>query len=42
MYSYWEMVRARLTDGWQKWHIEVGTPPKNKNLIKVLKTVIKQ
>ena len=29
MYSSWDMVRDRRTDGWKKWHIEVGAPPKN-------------
>ena len=29
MYSSWDMVRDRQTDGWKKWHIEVGAPPKN-------------
>ena len=28
-YSSWNMVRNGQTDGWKKWHIEVGVPPKN-------------
>ena len=29
MYSCWDMVHDRQTGRWKKWHIEVGTPPKN-------------
>ena len=33
MYSSWDMVHSRWTDGWtdkwKKWHIEVGAPPNN-------------
>ena len=29
MYSSWGMVRDGKTDGRKKWHIEVGTAPKN-------------
>ena len=27
------MVRDRQTDGWKKWHTEVGAPPKNNRFI---------
>ena len=29
MYSSWDMVRDGKTDGRKKWHIKVGTTPKN-------------
>ena len=36
MYGSWVMLCDRWTDGqidgWKKWHIEVGAPPKNKHL----------
>ena len=35
MYSSWDMLRDRPTDGQtdrqKKWHIEVDAPPKNSN-----------
>ena len=34
-YSFWDMVQNGLMDRWKKWHIEVGTPPKNKVNIKL-------
>ena len=30
MYGSWDMVRDGRTDGQEKWHIELGIPPKNK------------
>ena len=29
MYGSQDIVHEARTDGWKKWHIEVGTPPKN-------------
>ena len=29
MYSSWDMVHDGKTDGRKKWHIKVGTAPKN-------------
>ena len=31
MYSSQDIVHEARTDGWKKWHIEVGTSPKNNN-----------
>ena len=28
MYGSWDIVHDRQTDGWKKWHIEVGAQPK--------------
>ena len=33
MYGSWDMVCNRQMDGQKKWHIEVGTPPRNWTLI---------
>ena len=32
MYGFWDMVHDGRTDGWKKWHIEVGAPPKKINI----------
>ena len=33
MYGSWDMLRDGRTDGREKWHKEVGAPPKNKHEI---------
>ena len=39
MYGSWDMVCNRQTDGWKKWHIEVGAQPKNQVWISCLQLV---
>ena len=35
MYGFWDMVQNGEMYEWKKWHIEVGTPLKNKVNIKL-------